>query len=153
MAGPIVVKGIAPSNVLEISEISTAVVLVMRRPSMMRSREAKVRWFVWCQASPEVPAGGPPDEKPLMISIPAYPPRRFAVEPYFVADELPLASLPSHPRAVAVAYFPIPVARWRFEFFTDQEHDPDATADAGAFPLLAQHVDCGFFTTPHRAGR
>jgi hypothetical protein len=145
MVEPVIVRGIAPSNVLDVSGASTAVLLVMRRPSMVRSRHAKVRWFVWCQVALEARVNAPAGEKAQMVSVPAHPPRRFRVEPIFVADELPLAPLPAHLRAVAVAYFPVPVRLWRFEFFTDQQQDPDASAEAWAFPMHTQHTDCGFF--------
>ena len=153
MQRPMVVKGIAPQNVLEVKELATAVLLIMRRPAEVRQRGSKVAWFVWCQVEVGPHEMGLPHERTVLVSVPAFPARHFEAEPAFVADELPLAPLPAYPRAVALAFYPLPVISWRFEFFTDQQQHPDATAEAWAFPIRANHADCGLFQAPHRAGR
>jgi len=152
MRSPMIVKGIAPENVLEVSDPATAILLIMRRPAEVRHRGSKVGWFVWCQVEVNPRDMELPNERKVLVSVPAHPARRFEAEPAFVADELPLAPLPAHPRAVALAFYPLPVVRWRFEFFTDQQQDPDATAEAWAFAIDTPHLDCGIFQAPHRAG-
>lgn len=152
MITPVTVKGIAPANVLEVNQACNAVLLVMRRPAAVHHRRAKVRWFVWCQVGLHPRDIGLPNETTALVSVPAHPARRSEGEPLFVADELPLDPLPAHLRAVALAFYPVRVRRWRFEFFTDQAQDPDATAQAWAFPLRSLQTECGIFRAPHRAG-
>jgi len=149
---PTILRGNEPSNVLEVATPSTAVLIVMRRPAMVRSRDLRVQWLAWCQVAIESRNVGLSDAEPTLITVPAYPPRRRRADPPMATDELCIPPLPSNPRAVAVAYYPLPVKSWRFEFYTDQHQDPDATAEAWAFPIQAQHADCGFFRTPHRKG-
>src|SRR5262245_24397283 len=134
---PVVVKGIAPSNVLDVWVPCTAVLLVMRRPASVRNRDSKVKWFVSCQVGVSAQAIGVGLSGMAMITVPAFPRRRFKVEPHLVTDDLPLAPLPAALRAVAVAYYPLRVRLWRFEFFADVPQDPDATAEALAFPVQA----------------
>src|SRR5262245_62045861 len=153
MSAPVIIKGREPENVLEVSAPCTSVLLVMRRPAAVRNRDAKVKWFVSCQVGVSARVIGAGISGIAWITVPAFPRRRVKLEPYFVADELPIAPLPAALRAVAVAYYPLVVRRWRFEFFAEKPQDPDATAEALAFPVLANRPDCGFFRTPHRAGR
>jgi len=149
MIGPVVVQGLKPSNVLELKEPSTGVLLVMRRPPMVQSRETAVRWLVWCQAVLETRVGDPADTPPPLVTVPPSPARRAR---HFVADDLLLPPLPAVARAVAVAYYPLRVPAWRFEFSTDQPEHPDAKAEAWAFAIQAPHVGCGIFRAPYRAG-
>ncbi|HZX00739.1 MAG TPA: hypothetical protein VFF45_00700 [Bacilli bacterium] len=149
MVGPVVVQGLKPSNVLELKEEpSTAVLLVMRRPPMVRSRETRIRWSVACQVVIESRNGGSGDGA-LVVSVPPSPSRRSG---YFVGDELLLPPLPAAARPVLVVYFPLPAAMWRFEFSADVPEDPDAKAEAWAFAFQTPHVNCGMFKVPYRAG-
>jgi hypothetical protein len=147
---PVMIKGIAPANELKITTPATAVLLVMRGPPVRRNPEARVRWFVCCQVSLAATESDLA-KNPPMVSIPAYPPRRFPVEPHLAADELPLAPLPTNLCAVAIACYPLDSILWRFEFFTEQRQDPDASAEVLGFPIRTPHLECGLFRTPHHA--
>jgi hypothetical protein len=147
---PVVIKGLAPANVLEIDDPATAVLLIMRRPAMLRNREASVRWFATCQVSLTRSPPKPITDETPMVTLPAYPPRRSRGAPHVFADELPLTALPAGFRAIAIAYYPLEIAFWRFEFFTDQRENPDATAEALGFPIRTPHLGCGLFRTPCR---
>lgn len=140
MIGPVVVQGRAPSNVIELGGASYGVLVVMRRPAMVRSQATAIRWYIGCQAEILL------NERTL-VTVPAYPRRRIGS---VIIDELALAPLPAAPRVVAGAYFPLSVARWRFEFSTDEPDHPDATAEVWLHELRQEPAACGLFRAPFR---
>ena len=146
------IQGIAPENVLKITAPSTAVLLLMRRMATLRNPEARIRWSVYCKVAFAASADDLSKDPPL-VSLLAYPPRRLPDEPYATVDELLLMPLLANLCAVAIAYYPLEVFFWRFDFFTDQRQDPDATAEVLALPIRTPSLGCGLFRTPFRGSQ
>lgn len=142
MIGPVVIQGRAPSNVIELKSGATfGALLVMRRPAIVRSRDSAIRWYVGCQVEMLL-------NERTFVRVPAQTRRRISAG--IVDDELALAPLPSVPRVVAVAYFPLDVAAWRFEFTADEPEHPDATAEVWVQELRQPPSACGLFKVPFR---
>ncbi|MCC6556021.1 MAG: hypothetical protein IT372_23920 [Polyangiaceae bacterium] len=144
MIGPIVIQGRKPENVVELNGASRGAVLLMRRPPVVSSREAGVRWYVGCQALLLL-------QERTYVTVPAYPARRGKA--FYPLDELALTPLPAIPKVVAAAYFPADVFAWWFLFCADDPEHPDAKADVWVYPMLHAHDACGFFKAPCRGSR